>query len=123
MPPQNEKKTIQIGVKIPESLYQILEEVCQAEDRPVGYVARELMVRGLALYRVDGFLKDNNSAVNAVHNAIQKAIPPSKSKIVGTILPGKKKEPTKDDVRIMYQKESDIIDVGEVKPQRKKKAS
>lgn len=44
-------------------------------------------------------------------------------KVVGQVLPGQKKDPTKGDVRIMYQKESDIVDVGEQRPVRKKKAS
>jgi len=57
-----EKKTVQIGVKIPGSLNETLEDICAREDRPLGYVARELMVRGLGLYRLDGKLREEKTA-------------------------------------------------------------
>jgi hypothetical protein len=58
VPPTTEKKSVQIAVKLPESLYATIEAICAAQDRPVGYVARELMVRGLSLYERDGKLRD-----------------------------------------------------------------
>lgn len=57
VPQGTEKKTIQIAVKLPESLFHQIEDVCAKEDRPVGYVARELMLRGLSLYEQDGRLR------------------------------------------------------------------
>ena len=119
VPKEHEKKTVQIGVKLPESLYIEIERICKAEDRPVGYVARELMVRGLNLYSVDGYLRDNLQDLRKEVDAER-----AKGKVVGTITPGKKKDPSKEDVRIMYQNEAEIIHLGEAeKPQRKKKAS
>jgi hypothetical protein len=58
VPYKAEKKSVQIAVKLPESVFQLIEQVCSKEDRPVGYVARELMLRGLTLYRNDGLLRD-----------------------------------------------------------------
>lgn len=58
VPSTTEKKSVQIAVKLPESLYATIETICAAEDRPTGYVARELMIRGLGLYQRDGRLRD-----------------------------------------------------------------
>lgn len=77
--PKVEKKTVQIGVKISDSLNSLIEEICTNEDRPVGYVARELMIRGLALYRLDGKLRDD----------VQTSVQPA-SKIAAYIGPGDK---------------------------------
>jgi hypothetical protein len=41
VPPTTEKKSVQIAVKLPESLYATIEAICAAQDRPVGYVARD----------------------------------------------------------------------------------
>lgn len=57
VPATTEKKTVQIAVKIPDWLDSELSNICSKEDRPMGYVARELMIRGLELYRKDGFLR------------------------------------------------------------------
>lgn len=61
MPSNSEKKTVQIGVKIPESLNEQIETIAVKEARRVGEVARLLMIRALALYRIDGKLVDDNS--------------------------------------------------------------
>jgi len=53
-----EKKEITIGMKVQDSVRRQIEEIATNEDRPVGYVARELMIRGLSLYRRDGKLRD-----------------------------------------------------------------
>lgn len=52
------KKTVTIPVKISFETETELREICNTEDRPRGYVARELMLRGLNLYKQDGKLKD-----------------------------------------------------------------
>lgn len=56
---QSPKKAEMIGLKIEASDKEALIKICQSEDRPLGYVARELMLRGLADYRRDGQLKDS----------------------------------------------------------------
>ena len=56
-----EKKDQPLALRVPISLLNTIEEISEAEDRPVGYVARELMVRGLALYQRDGMLRDAQS--------------------------------------------------------------
>lgn len=72
---KSQKKSEQVLVMLVPETFNELKSIATAEDRPLGYVARELMIRGLNLYAQDGYLKDNNSARNIVHNAIQKAIP------------------------------------------------
>jgi hypothetical protein len=57
VPEKFEKKELPITMKVSESLRQTLESIGAKEDRPLGYVARELMVRGLSLYRMDGQLR------------------------------------------------------------------
>ena len=59
-----EKKEITIGMKVSASLRRKIEEIAGDEDRPVGYVARELMVRGLALFLSDGKLRDDKLSGN-----------------------------------------------------------
>lgn len=58
MPKGFEKKGEPLTLKVQPSLLSALKAISETEDRPLGYVARELMVRGLALYRLDGKLRD-----------------------------------------------------------------
>jgi hypothetical protein len=55
---KHEKKEVTVGVRIAESTKRQLDKIVEAEDRTIGYVARELMIRGLALYQIDGRLRD-----------------------------------------------------------------
>ncbi len=52
------KKIEMIGLKVGAPDKEVLKEICEEHDRPLGYVARELMLRGLAAYRRDGKLKE-----------------------------------------------------------------
>lgn len=54
----SEKKSEQVAVKLAPATLEMIELICKIEDRPVGYVVRELMVRGLAQYQIDGRLRD-----------------------------------------------------------------
>lgn len=75
---KSEKKSVQIAVKISETLNAEIEAICSVEDRPVGYVARELMLRGLALYKLDGRLRDEaKPGVRAAELKIAARIDPS----------------------------------------------
>jgi carbamoylphosphate synthase small subunit len=58
MPDASAKKTKQILINVEPSVGEVILRIAESEDRPVGYVARELMIRGLALYRRDGKLRD-----------------------------------------------------------------
>jgi hypothetical protein len=58
VPLLGEKKDVPLAMKVPESLRIEIELIANREDRPVGYVARELMIRGLACYKNDGHLRD-----------------------------------------------------------------
>lgn len=69
------KKTETVLINLEPETFKMLEKIRIEEDRPRGYVARELMIRGIGLYMKDGYLKDNSSVANIVHNALQKAIP------------------------------------------------
>lgn len=94
------KKTEQLAMKLFPETFEKLSMIAEVEDRPVGYVARELMLRGMALYAVDGSLRDTFSPHNleeAVHAGIKNAIP--KGKVVATI--GGKEPLSKDQVREM----------------------
>lgn len=57
VPSKNEKYQHVVGTKVTESTKRQLEEIAAADDRTVSYVIRELMLRGLALYQVDGLVK------------------------------------------------------------------
>ena len=59
MPVRFEKKDQPLALRVPVSLLKLINEISDKEDRPVGYVARELMIRGLALYQNDGKLRDD----------------------------------------------------------------
>jgi hypothetical protein len=52
------KKSEFVGLKVAGPDKATLAEICVKEDRPLGYVARELMLRGLAAYGRDGLLKE-----------------------------------------------------------------
>ena len=56
---EKEKKTQTLAMKVQSSLLARLSDIAETEDRPIGYVARELMMRGLALYESDGRLRDS----------------------------------------------------------------
>lgn len=71
-----EKKSEQVLINITPAVFRQLAAVAAREDRPTGYVARELMLRGLKLYAADGNLRESDSITNIVHNALQRAIPP-----------------------------------------------
>lgn len=58
MPVNTEKKSETVLINLTPSAFKELAKIAQTEDRPVGYVARELMARGLAQYQHDGRLRD-----------------------------------------------------------------
>lgn len=59
---ESAKKVNMLGLKVDEPTRVELDGISEAEDRPLGYVARELMLRGLAAYRRDGHLKEPQPA-------------------------------------------------------------
>lgn len=67
VPQPSTKKSEQIAFKVVPAVAAQLSEIAAQEDRPVGYVARELMMRGLALYQQDGQLKGGASDVSVKH--------------------------------------------------------
>jgi hypothetical protein len=52
-----EKKSKQILLNLSPSDYEQFVRVAEETDRPLGYVARELSLRGLMLYELDGKLR------------------------------------------------------------------
>lgn len=56
-----EKKDQPLSLRVPSSVITKLNEISEAEDRPLGYVARELLIRGLSLYDVDRKLKEKKA--------------------------------------------------------------
>lgn len=77
----------------------LLKQIAGDEDRAVGYVARELMLRGLALYKQDGKLKGEPSSVLSAGSV-------PISKVAARIEPGKERNPTKEDARRMLDTDS-----------------
>lgn len=61
-----EKKEIPITMKVSESIEKRIGAIAHAEDRPKGYIARELMIRGMKLYDEDGYLRDVNDTYRAM---------------------------------------------------------
>jgi predicted transcriptional regulator len=57
VPVNHEKKDVGIATRIPESIDQRLKEIADEHDRKPAYVIRELLLRGLSLYEMDGNLR------------------------------------------------------------------
>lgn len=83
MPSDTGKKEIPVTMKLSESQLLRLEEICERRDRPRSYVARELMLRGMALFNQDGKLRESDETVASV---------------LATITP----DTTKDEIRNSY---------------------
>jgi hypothetical protein len=63
---EREKKTQTLAMKVQASLLDRLNDIATDEDRPIGYVARELMLRGLKLYESDvGLREPSNTTPSA----------------------------------------------------------
>lgn len=69
-----EKKSEQIAVKLSPSTLEVLTKVCEAEGRPMGFVVRELAMRGLSQYVQDGVLSPMREAIK---EGLRRAIPDS----------------------------------------------
>jgi hypothetical protein len=74
VPNKPEKKDQPLALRVPISLLRTIEEIAVNTDRPVGYVARELMVRGLSLYRQDGQLRDGNIFLAGSKRGVTKTV-------------------------------------------------
>lgn len=102
-----EKKEIVVGLKVGASTKRSLDRIVAEHDRTISYVARELLLRGLAAYEADGILR----AADATPKADRQIAP-----VVATIHGG---QPTKADVRRMIeQPEIDEIE-RRIKPNKR----
>jgi len=108
MPVNTEKKSETILVNISPSVYNLVAQIAKTEDRKMGYVARELMMRGLSRYELDGKLRDE--ATPAIRTAEVHLAP-----VVATITPA---VDPKDEVRRMIGNE-DIEQIQKRVGQRK----
>lgn len=52
------KRVIPLPVKVAAEEKAALEKIKDFEDRPLGYLARAFMLRGLAAYKRDGLLRE-----------------------------------------------------------------
>lgn len=66
MPSDGNKKEIPVTMKLSEQQLLMLEDICARHDRPRSYVARELMLRGIALYKQDGKIREADEVVRTV---------------------------------------------------------
>lgn len=62
------KKIIPVTAKLDEPTFNEIEQICAIHDRHRSYVVRELMIRGLGLYRRDGRLRDDSPPGDQVEN-------------------------------------------------------
>ena len=76
------KKEIVVGCKISQKEKEILDDICAKEDRTRSYVLRELAMRGLATYSIDGRLKANTvEEMQIARNTSPKAVPKQAPKV------------------------------------------
>ena len=62
MPKTKPKRIVTMGMKVSDEEKAKIKEISEEHDRPLGYVARELMLRGLAAYERDGKLREPKNA-------------------------------------------------------------
>jgi hypothetical protein len=60
------KKEITVGMRVDDETKRLLDKIVEFEDRKIGYVSRELMLRGLDLYLKDGQLRKDSPRREAV---------------------------------------------------------
>jgi len=65
MPEVFAKKDKAILINVDSATAEIVGGIAKHEDRPLGYVARELMLNGLALYQADGRLRGDRSYIHS----------------------------------------------------------
>jgi SOS-response transcriptional repressor LexA len=92
------KKVLTVPVKLDEPTKKDFLTIAGKEDRPLGYVIRELALRGRALYKKDKGLKD-------ISGGVPRAV---RLKVVGRVSGGKPIEAVEDDGEI-YVLESDVV--------------
>jgi hypothetical protein len=95
---KSQKKSEQVLVMLVPEMYAELQSIAAGEDRPLGYVARELMIRGLGLYQIDGKLK---------------AEPAEAGKVVASIAPGSIEE-----ARELYERNIAQLTDAKAKPRK-----
>lgn len=59
---ETEKKSEQVLVNLDPPTFQTIKQIALVEDRPLGNVARNLLLRGLSQFNVDGKLRDPETA-------------------------------------------------------------
>lgn len=104
-------KSTSINLRISPDFRRELEALANYRGLTLSGVAHSLLVRAVRQE------KEREPEAFTVHSDVK-----PNNKVVGTITPGKKAQ-TKDEVRLMYQKESEIPLLGEEKPVRKKKVA
>jgi hypothetical protein len=104
MPSPGKKKTEQILLNLSPDTFKEIDRIATENDRPRGYIARVLMLRGLKLYRQDGWLSQYSPAtVAALEEGIRQAIPES---------PAESERNANDSVRIVpIPKSGELRDV------------
>lgn len=55
---ETEKKSEQVLVNLDPPTFHIIKQIALVEDRPLGNVARNLLLRGLNQFSIDGKLRD-----------------------------------------------------------------
>lgn len=82
---RDEKKEIMIGTKVGESVKREIDRIADADNRKAAYVIRELLMRGLTLYRLDGKLRDDSKPGVMAAEILIDSSSVKRGKVVGTI--------------------------------------
>lgn len=67
------KKEIVVGSKVSQPEFDVLQWICDLEDRSMSYVLRELAIRGLSQYFADGRLKTTDNEDKRIEIGVFKA--------------------------------------------------
>lgn len=74
MPIQEGKRVVTVTVKVNAQQREEFQAICDAEDRSMSYVVRELALRGLAQYKNDGVLRINDNEEKVIDSKKKKGV-------------------------------------------------
>ena len=80
VPADYEKKEVSVAARIPERMLRELDDIASSHDRTRGYVIRELLARGLEVYRANGVLKPDIKGVRTIREPITMIEPGEETK-------------------------------------------
>lgn len=113
------KKEEMVGVRVSAATKTRLERLMAEHDRTMSYIANSLLLRGLALYEIDGELRDTQPVGVRTATVTLKPERKTLAPVVARIEPGRQ---TKADVRRMLDEEAEAEIQRRLQPKKRKKA-